>query len=90
MAATTSYLEGLGAFGESQRELQTMKDGTPLYDGSPHHFEDWKCRVETMLQAAEYEKEEDKDRRLVTIGTKTFQGLSKQAHVVVRSLSLQA
>ena len=75
MSAISSYLDGLVPFGNDARELGTMKDGTPYYDGSPHQFEDWRSKVEASVQGASLEKEEDRDKCLSKVALRVFQGL---------------
>ena len=84
MTATGSYLEGLEPFGGSQRELAVTKTGMPMFDGSPHQYEDWKAKVEAAVAGASLSKEDDRSRDLSLVGLHVFQALQGDASRVVR------
>ena len=84
MTATGSYLEGLEPFGGSSREMSVTKAGLPIFDGSPHQYEDWKAKVEAAVAGASLSKEEDRSRDLSMVGLHVFQALQGDASRAVR------
>ena len=79
MTATGSYLEGLEPFGGSIREMSVTKTGMPIFDGSPHQYEDWKAKVEAAVAGASLSKEDDRSRDLSLVGLHVFQALQGDA-----------
>ena len=84
MTATGSYLEGLEPFGGNVREMSVTKYGLPIFDGSPHQYEDWKAKVEAAVAGASLSKEDDRNRELALVGLHVFQALQGDASRVVR------
>ena len=80
-----SYLDGLLPFGADSQPLQNRKDGTLMYDGSPHQFEDWKAQVEVQVATARLAKDaEDIPINLSKVGSKIFTGLHGDALRIVK------
>ena len=79
-------LEGLLFSAETNEYTETRK-GVQHYDGNPHAFTDWACRIRVKIGAAKANPEESKrDHELCRLGTEILDCLSGEALRAVRDL----
>ena len=80
-------LEGLLWNAGSTHELSETRKGIQYYDGNPHNYSDWSCRIKAKIGAAKANAEEAKrDQRLCELGPEILDGLSGEAFRSVRDL----
>ena len=80
-------LEGLLWNAESKHELSETRKGVQYYEGNPHNYSDWSCRIKAKIGAAKANADEAKrDQRLCELGTEILDSLSGEAFRSVRDL----
>ena len=79
-------LEGL-LFSAEVNEYTETRKGVQHYDGNPHAFTDWACRIRAKIGAAKAHPEESKrDHELCRLGSEILDCLSGEAFRAVRDL----
>ena len=73
---TSHYLEGLLYKSNGDSRPEETKTGIPLFDGTPHHFEKWKMRVQAKLAAAELAPEDKREHERANLSPRILDGLT--------------
>ena len=74
-----NYLEGLLYRSASEHRPEETKTGIPLFDGTAHHFEQWKLRVLAKTSAAALAPTDKREYEVAQLASKILDGLTGDA-----------
>ena len=86
--ATSNYLEGLIYRPHGEDRVEETRSGIPIFDGTPHHFESWKLRVEGKVAAALLAPEDKREQEIAILGSKLLDGLSGEAAAIAKEFGI--
>ena len=84
--STSGYLDGLVYRNDTEHRPEETKKGMPLFDGTPHHFEQWRLRAEGKIAAANMAERGKIAQELATLGSRLLDGLTGDAALIAQEL----